>query len=370
MLPITGHVLRVFHGKRLQCVQCHDHPFDGEGRQEQFYGINAMFRQVEFTQANGVETIKDNPALNLSGLALYERRNGVQMATDPTFLDGRKIPRNFKGTRRAFLAEQLVKHPNFSRAHVGFVWAFLFGRGLTETADFDDMGEHNPVVQEKIMDRLAKDFVKHGHDPKALLRWICNSDAYGLQSIANKTNAGDAAAVHFSRMQARPLTRRQLAESLAVVLTGGDYRKRRDALVAELLQEFTPLSFASASTHLAGCDIEPINGEGDITTRRALWLMNSKTLHREIAAGDGRVAKVLAKPGRTVNGVHAHALPELFTIALGRSPSAKEQSSFSPPSVFVSPSCRNLVVTPAIWQPHYEDLFWSLLNSSEFALNH
>ena len=75
------------------------------------------------------------------------------------------------------------------------------------------------------MDRLAKEFVTSGHDPKTLLRWICTSNAYGLKSVANKTNAADEAAVYFARMQARPMTRRQLAESLAVALTGENYAK-------------------------------------------------------------------------------------------------------------------------------------------------
>ena len=71
--------------------------------------MNVFFRQVEFKRTKVgneiIEEVRDNPAFNKSGLANYERRNSVLMMTDPTFLNGKRIPKGYKGTRREAVAE-------------------------------------------------------------------------------------------------------------------------------------------------------------------------------------------------------------------------------------------------------------------------
>jgi hypothetical protein len=369
MIPFTGKVFRILHATRLQCVECHDHPERGNLGQYDFHQMNSFFRQVEFTIQPGkerTEEVRDNPTFNRKAIVPYERLNAVLLYARAAFYQ-EVWKEGSKQTRRDFFAERFVKHPDFARAYVNFVWAQMFGHALTYTADYDDMGEHSPVVLPQILDRLAADFVKSGHDPKALLRWLCNTDAYGLKSIANETNAGPEQAKYFARMQARPLSRQQLAESVLVALTGENYVKRRDALRAQMLGEFALLPPTPRDWH---CDIEPLNPDGDVSVRRAVWLMNSATLNRELGAADGTVAKALAAAGGASLAGIGKAAPRLYAIALCRPLEVAEEKRLTNPLFVFRHRPEPSAPTARFWRDYGEDILWSLLNSNEFALNH
>ena len=126
---VTSRTTRLFLGLRTQCVQCHDHPFSGDWKQEHFWGINAFFRQVDPSgrptmmakkkkDKNTIIqnfTLKDNPSLNPKGMVPYERRNAVVYLTKPVFLDGQKMPPlSGDGTRRKELARFVVKSDWFA----------------------------------------------------------------------------------------------------------------------------------------------------------------------------------------------------------------------------------------------------------------
>ena len=371
MHPLTGHAFRVFHGTRLQCVQCHDHPFHGNLFQSHFHEMNMFFRQVGILPKAGNkkkfgEIIKDEPKLNENGILLYERRNGVQFGIRPRFYDQGAWNPKIKQSRREFFTERFVKHPDFARAHVHFLWARLFGHGLTETRDDDDFGEHNPVVQEKILTRLAADFVKSGHDSKAILRTICNCEAYSLKSVANPSNAGDDKARFHARMQVRMLSREQLAESLVTALTGENKFNRRDELRVEILKELGPASVLTPSH----CEIAPLEPENEISLGRALWIMNSKMINREISAPDGTVARVLEKRGRDQKAF-ALVARDLFTITLVRPPLTNEAAALTNERMFAfRPRPDGKKMDDAFWGRYAEDVYWALLNCNEFALNH
>src|SRR5262249_49657589 len=153
--------------------------------QSHFFQMNVFFRQVRFTrqpagfQKDAVE-ISDDPELNKPAKLFMERR--IRFFLQPRFYDSPPWKPALKQTRRAFFTERFVKHRDFARGFVNFVWAKVFGQGLTQGPDFDDLGPNNPVVHEQLMERLAAEFVKHGHDPKVFLRWVCNSAPYHLRS--------------------------------------------------------------------------------------------------------------------------------------------------------------------------------------------
>src|SRR5204863_6087996 len=58
MVPATSRTTRLFLGIRTQCVQCHNHPFNGEWKQENFWGINAFFREVDTPRGRPTMMIK------------------------------------------------------------------------------------------------------------------------------------------------------------------------------------------------------------------------------------------------------------------------------------------------------------------------
>ena len=378
MIPLTGQVFRAMHGKRLQCMACHDSAFDDELRRDHFHGMNLFFRQVQITLTPiGTKKIgrkkvpifraevRDHPDLAatvpLGRLSLHQ-----WLSLQPTFYGGERWKPVLKQTRRGFFAERFVKHPDFARAHVNFVWTHLFGRSLTQTTEFDDMGSHNPIVHEELMARLATEFVKSGHDPKALLRWICNSETYGLQSVANETNHGPETAVYFSRMQARPMTRHQFVESLAVALTGSDYAKRRTELRLNLLRDLKWMP----STDRSDCEVPPLDGESGLSVQMALWAMFGDQLEREI--GDSKtVADVLKRHGPASYPSLRRIVPDLFEITLCRPPTVREMKQLSnPATINPRPGFKQLPTTPQFWSDYTSDIFWALLNCNEFALNH
>src|SRR5262249_42451283 len=146
--------------------------------------------------------------------------NAVVVVTSATFLNKEGIAKGEKLSRRESLTRFIVNHENFTKAFVNRMWGHFFGHGLGELPAVDDFGEHNKIVHPELLDRLAKDFAGTGHyDPKHLIRWICNSDAYQLSCAVNKTNEKTEKfdpEPYFSRMILKSLSPEQLFESLLV----------------------------------------------------------------------------------------------------------------------------------------------------------
>src|SRR5207245_1912486 len=141
---------------------------------------------------------KDSPELNRGGRIFFERRSGIMHAQKPNFLpnlaelekDGsmpkRPIPVDAAGkSRREVLSDYVIQHDNFAKAYVNRVWAHFFGRGMNELPAPDDFGGHNKVVHPDLLNKMASDFINYGYDPKKLIEWVCNSDAYSLSYQSN-----------------------------------------------------------------------------------------------------------------------------------------------------------------------------------------
>src|SRR5579871_3707898 len=217
MVPVTARTTRLFLGIQTQCTQCHDHPFN-PGKQLNFWGINAFFRQVDRKgdkpmrgREPPVLELVDDPSLDPSGTVFYETRRGVVWSTKPYFfLDKVRLPG--EGNRREKLAELIASSEYFPKAYVNRIWQHFFGRGFTNPVD--DFGEHNEPSHPELLNALAADFGHYGYDTKQLIRWICNSNAYSLSSVANRTNASSEFEPFFSRMLLKAMTPEQLFESL------------------------------------------------------------------------------------------------------------------------------------------------------------
>ncbi len=184
MVPITSRTTKLFLGIRTQCVQCHDHPFNGEWGQHHFWGINAFYRQVNTNgrplmmkkKQKGPALVQqfnvhDDSGFNISGRIPYERRNAIVLYTDPTFLNGKKIKKGSTHSRREELAQFIVTSPYFGKGFVNRMWGHFFGKSFTKDA-VDDFGEHNPssfpsavdddgkITRMGLLDRLADDWAK------------------------------------------------------------------------------------------------------------------------------------------------------------------------------------------------------------------
>jgi hypothetical protein len=369
MVPITSRTTKLFLGLRTQCVQCHDHPFNDDWRQSHFWGINAFFRQVDAPkgrpQRNRQGTtvqyeLTDNATLNKAGNVFFERRNGLLLTTKATFLDGQKMPAKATN-RRQELAKFIVKSDYFGKAYVNRMWAHFFGRGFTKEA-IDDFGEHNVISYPELLDKLAKDFTtKYNHNPCDLIWWICNSEAYGLSSTANATNDKADAEPYFSRVVLKAMTPEQLFDSLMVATQalGGKTKEERSKSKEQWMSTLI-VNFGDDEGNEAS-----FNG----TVIQALLMMNGKEINDAISdIKEGTLGHILKQYG-TAPGNARNVMTQLYLATLNRPPTTAEFARILNPKTMALPRVQNKNAA-AFYTAFYQDLFWALLNSNEFILNH
>ncbi len=380
MVPATSRTTKLFLGIRTQCVQCHDHPFAGDLGQHHFWGINAFLRQVDTNgrpammmakkkkgiTGNQEYSVNDNESFNSSKLIGYERRNTVYLFTDPSFLDGKKIPKNFKGTRREALAKFITTSPYFAKVFVNRTWGHFFGKSFTGTNP-DDFGEHNPVSHPELLDKLGEDWAKkYGHDPKTLIRWICNSQAYGLSSAANKWNDKTEDERLFARMLLKPMTPEQMFESM-MTATMDQGRKMTDAEKDARLE--TKKQWFSRLVVNFGND-EGEEGTFSGTVIQALLLMNGQDINAAITEKNGAVDRIVQKRGSSYKSLPL-AINDMYLATVNRPPTPKELNSYLRKDFFsFRAASKTQPTTPQFWTNYYQDILWALLNSNEFILNH
>jgi len=365
VVPVTSRTMRLFLGYQVQCTQCHDHPFNADWKQKHFWGVNVFFRQLEREGApamqqnnnmmmqNVVLGLRDNPNFNSKGIVFYEKRNGVFLPSESTFVDGRRIPNGSQLSRREELARFLTSHKNFNRAIVNRVWGQLFGRGMNVKAAYDDFGEHNEVVHDELLTKLGEQFAgSGGHDLRKLMKWITASEAYNLKAIGNATNSAPEAEPYFARMGLKMMTPEQLLESLitATKPAGGDnngevrdaQRRLRDQWIQVLVRNFGDDE---------GNEIT-YNG----TILQALLMMNGRDLNAAINTNGSGTVKEAAKfkTGK-------QTMDYLFLATLNRPSTQKEYTQVMGR---LKINARDDGAGPL------QDLFWALLNCNEFILNH
>lgn len=353
---LTSYTTRLFLGQQIQCTQCHDH-FDNDWKQADFWSINAFFkgvrtRDVFETDATGARVraateVYDEPT---SAYSTFERRNAMVGIAFPAFLDGRKISQGTDVDRRDELARFLTEPDSLllAKAFVNRTWGHFLGRGFVEPVD--DFGDHNAPSHPELLDRLARDFRDSGYNHKALIRWITNSRPYHLSSVRTKDSASDPAL--FTHMLLKPMTPEQLFDSLLTATDAhkagsGDADARRDQWLRQFVFTF-------------GNDEAQESNIFQGTIPQALMMMNGELIANATSGAPGSfLAKVrdraLSRPGRQAE----HMVTALYLSALSRHPSRDE----------LNQAARYLQGSPDPMGV-MEDLFWALLNSNEFVLNH
>jgi hypothetical protein len=213
---LTDLTSRYFLGIRLNCAQCHDHPFVN-WKQEEFWGMAAFFTQIQTPRrAKQVyeKGVVDDPQLTLANLRDAGVPDGFVLRS-PTFLGGQELPPRGKTTNRAALAKwmRMPENPYFARAMVNRTWWRLFGRGIVQPVD--DMHEANPPSHPQLLELLSRRFVESGFDLKFLTRAIVLSRAY--QRTSRPGESGDKQAELFGRMSIKVLSAGQLYDSLETI---------------------------------------------------------------------------------------------------------------------------------------------------------
>ncbi len=179
----TAKTAQVFLGLQVQCTQCHNHPFN-DWKQNQFWELNAFFRQTRASAVRGRNRTVDNVRLmdqDFRGESMspdkaeifYEKRNGEVGVAYPVFVDGiteiNRSGRLHEVNRREELARLVVDSEFMPKAMVNRMWAHFLGYGFTKP--FDDLGPHNQATHPDLLDRLGQDFRKNSFNIKELIKW-------------------------------------------------------------------------------------------------------------------------------------------------------------------------------------------------------
>ena len=346
-LKLAENVAQAFMGVRIQCAQCHNHPFDRWSMND-YYSFSAFFAQVGRKSGEDPrETIVYN---NGSG-GVKHPVSGKDMP--PRFLGGDQpdIPKG--ADRRAALADWLAseRNPYFARNLANHIWAHFFGIGIIDPVD--DVRVSNPPSNPELLDRLAEKLAGYQYDFRRLIRDICLSRTYQLSAAPNATNAGDER--NFSHSRVRRIRAEVLLDAIGAV-TGSTEKLRglpQGARAVEIADGRTTTYFLTTfgrATRETPCTCE-VRMEPNLS--QALHLLNGDTVNAKITSG-GLVRRLL-KAGKT----RPEVIEELYLRTLGREPTDEEKTKLE--TFFGEGKSQETVLN---------DLFWSLLNAKEFVFNH
>jgi len=361
----TAKVARYFLGLQVQCTQCHNHPFN-EWKQDQFWGLNAFFRQtrpLRTMRGNEILSVRleneDFPGIGGNpedAEIYYELRNGELRVAYPTFVDGTRIsPVGYisEVNRRDELAKLIVASEWLGKAIVNRMWAHFLGYGFTKP--IDDFGPHNQPSHPELLEFLGKAFASTGHDLKRLMRWCVLNDAYGLSSKLSAKNGKDDPTLGvkplFSRFYIRQMQAEQLYESLLVATEAhksnrGSYEEQ-ERTKGEWLSQFT-LAFGTDE----GDETTTFNG----TIPQALMMWNGELMQRATSLEEGTFLHRIA----TGTMKNSAKIEYLYLAALARRPNAAE----------IKLANELLAARGGDAAAALQDIWWAVLNSNEFILNH
>ncbi|MBK8979047.1 MAG: DUF1549 domain-containing protein [Planctomycetes bacterium] len=342
---LAENTAQTFLGIRLQCAQCHDHPFE-RWRMDDYYGFAAFFGQV--TRKGGEHPDETIIYHRGSGSVRNERTGQV---AEPRFLGGEAAQIARGADPREALAAWLTSpdNPWFAANVANRLWARLFGRGIVEPVD--DVRVSNPPSHPELHRWLGRRLAASGFDLRGLAREICLSHTY---QAAEHPDALPAEVL--AGRVPRRLAAEQLLDAISAV-TGVSTKLRgvpagesaSAAVGGDVGSRFLELFGRPKRDSVCACE-----RRSEPTLNQVLHLINGDTIDAKIAAKDGWLASRLG------GGVEPQALlDELFLRCYARRPTDGERA-------------RLLAEVPtgddarAFW----EDMLWAVLNSKEFLFQH
>eukprot|EP00913_Durusdinium_trenchii_P005685 g5303.t1 len=355
-----------FMGVRIECAQCHKHPFD-RWTQTDYRAFVNIFARMRYgsspeLRAAMVDRLDERRRLRAAGKALppplprlqeaflsrnanWEKDPETGAPLKPKALGGPEFSPTGDARRDLFAWLTRPGNPYFAKTFVNRVWAHYFGRGLVHPVD--DFSVVNPPSHARLLDRLSRDFVRSGYDIRRLERLILNSQTYQLSSTPNQTNRWDR--TNFSRAYVRGLPAEVAVDTLQTA-TGVRLNFGNDVPRGARAIEIAPSRLRSATAgrlfqvferpaRKTVCDCER---RGDPSVRQALFLMTDTQLLTD--ASSGRLKQLLA--GDLTDDA---IVDELFLATFSRFPKPDERAAVR--QHLKSKSDRNKA---------FADLFWAL----------
>jgi hypothetical protein len=321
---------RLFLGVKLECAQCHNDKF-ARWTREQFWSLAAFFPPA--AQRGRPAPVSPVREIKIPGTEKVVKARFLD-SQEPQWIDG--------VDPRVLLADWITapENPFFARAAVNRIWAHLFGIGLVDPVD--DLSDQNPASHPELLNELARQFTAHEYDLKFLIRAIAYTQAYQRTSLSGQ--AGEEDPRSFARRSVKGLSGEQLYESLAQA-TGLPESVGPASARAALLTRFASPFGKPTEFHLS--------------ILQALSLMNGKLI-ADVTDLDRSetLAAVLDAPFMDTR----RRIETLYLAALTREPRPEEATRLLK---YVESQGADGGQRQAL-----ADVFWALLNSGEFILNH
>jgi hypothetical protein len=353
---------QLFLGQRLQCAQCHHHPFE-KWSQQDYYGFAAFF-----------STVSKKPTNRIGEDQIFTKRAEAQAVNlrtkqpvKPTGLGSPSSELSPDDDPRQALMDWMTAkgNPYFAKSLVNRYWKHFFNRGIVEPED--DMRESNPPTNPALLDALAKSFVESGHDLKQLIRTITQSTAYQLSALPNEHNAVDRQ--NFSRYYPKRLQAEVLLDAVNVAL---DAKSSFEGLPTGTRATALPdNSFNSSSYFLtvfgrpegsSACECERTQ---ESSLAQSLHLLNSPDIQAKLASDNGRAAKLAGDETRSDEA----KITELYQWIASRAPTPK-QVEIGSAHIAKRSNGKSGADLAAAKRQAYEDILWALINTKEFLFNH
>ncbi len=389
-----------FLGVRIECAQCHKHPFD-RWTQADFKSFTALFERVGYGVAAADKKSYDAllKKLNDQGnqaqrvrARLIRAQNGEVVPWQEVFVaaEGMRVvekgrivktpepitPRVLAGADlelkdtddpRQALVDWLRRpdNPYFARLWVNRVWAEYFGAGIINPPD--DMNLANPPSNAPLLDYLSAGFISHNFDMKWLHRQIVNSQAYQRSLQSNATNRLDEH--NFSRSVARRLSAEMLFDAIEQATANSAALARANADVAEraigpkggaLVGRYGRGNYASTvfgrSARDANCDC---SASREPNLLQAIYTQNDKEVLAAIDRQHGWLQEMKPRLADSSPATLPTLIRDAFLRTVSREPTGKEIEL-----------CMAHVTEVGDRVEGFQELLWSLFNSREFLTNH
>jgi hypothetical protein len=347
---LAARVSRAFLGIRLDCAECHDHPFE-PWKQQQFHALAAFFGRTQQT-LTGIR----------EGRNAYEtqdRQTGETRVISPLAPYQPELVPPDRNIRRQ-LASWVTHRENkaFARAAANRTWALLLGRGLVEPVDDIRLDATVPAA----LDILADDFTQHGYDLQRLIQVIAGTQVFQLDSRSPLDAQGQPVA-------GREITEMHEQQWAAFPIT----RLRPEQVVGGLLQS-SVLATVDHESHIL-VKLARATGEKEFVERYGdagedELQQHGGTIPQRLLMMNGSLLKNRTKndnPFFAANRIallapdDAKAVETAYLAVLTRRPTPEEAEHFAGRLRETRGSRRSQAL---------EDLFWDLLNATEFSWNH
>ncbi len=345
---LAGRTVRAFLGQRIDCAQCHNHPF-ADWKQGQFEGLAACYGQTRIS-AVGVEDDAKRKYSVEDQVTLKQREVSAGVPFHPEWLPG-------EGTQRERLAVWVTHTENkrFDRAIINRVWGLMFGKPWHEPVDDLPNPKEPGRDPTDLLDVLGADFREHGCDMKRLIATIASTRAFRLSSEHPAFETGENVEALEQTWAAFPLTRLRPEQVIGAMLQASTIKTidQNSHWVQRALRFFSEINFVKEYGDLGDDEL----GEHSGTIPQALLRMNGEF------ARDRSEGTPFSATGRIAGMAPSdeECLDLCFLVCLTRRPTVEERLQLLPQLEQTRRNGRTNAV---------EDIFWTLYNSPEFCWEH